>query len=917
MTPDANRKRRWKWHALAIGVIAAASCLIFFKNFYLRGMLMHVDMTFPTSISRNFSLYAHTWWQYGSVQNIWNTQRVLWAYPLLAVVKVLGLSTSQYLLILFIGTFALAGASMYALSFHVIGSLEEKLGITNSYAPFVGAVFSGLIFMYNPFSVSHLWPYFGYPGYAALPLAFLFLLKAVDSPRLKYVIGLAIIIAVAGTGPINVVWFWLMIIAFLVFHLVSNRFRKESLVTTVKIVLPLAVVYGLLSAMWMFPIAGAQFINKPFVPFYSPLLTQRVLDALSAQNTIMNNLRFAAGWGMPVNPQVTGTVPIVLSFALPVLALAGLLALGRKMLTNRTIVFWSVMFVASVLLATGSAFILRGPYSYFTLRAPGVASFGWVLRSADRWLCYAAVFYALVLSVLAAWLLGARGAFKKVLAVAVVAVVLISFGQISLSYARTVARPVWTPFSRDGFHYSWAPEKRLGAFDVYSSNANLNDLQDLFGPDNYYFWLESLLLPALPGPLQPLNRDFMVKPDLTSKLLMPFSARYLIYDRSVPVYQFAQAFENDRSLSLAKRTDILDVFKLKDSVPYIRPALRTVRIDSYYDELALAQKLSTDELKRISFVEKARPIDRKYGVLSMSDYAVPVDINSSFEETAGGLPAGWTPVKQDARVIYRIDTTTRVSGKKSLRIVNSSSEDLSLAQVNGPEVPVQPGEIYQVESNIKYSNSNWTYVGLEGYRPADGRWVDMVSCPVAMAGNSGWKTTRMSFYMPAGFSKIRPVLAAGWKKDSSGPPATSWFDDVKISQVDGRFYSDLLGGGAGPTVQYKQVSPEKFTVKVKGAAEPFVLVLGEAYDPLWQARVAGGEAVDPSRVYGLTTAFPLDRKGNFELSINYLPQPWFIDGLVVSLVALALCVAYLVFAWLSPRRRKRKAASEDGGPPGG
>jgi uncharacterized protein (TIGR03382 family) len=38
---------------------------------------------------------------------------------------------------------------------------------------------------------------------------------------------------------------------------------------------------------------------------------------------------------------------------------------------------------------------------------------------------------------------------------------------------------------------------------------------------------------------------------------------------------------------------------------------------------------------------------------------------------------------------------------------------------------------------------------------------------------------------------------------------------------------------------------------------------------------------------------------------------------VVSLVALALCVAYLVFAWLSPRRRKRKAASEDGGPPGG
>jgi len=930
MAEEKVKNRRALFHALSVVFIVAVACLLFYKNFYKSGMLMHVDMTFPTTIPRNFSLYAHTWWPFGSIQNIWNTQRVLWSYPLLAAVKVLGLSTSQYLLVLFIGTFALAGASMYALSYSVITSMRTRLEIGNRYAPFVGALFAALIFMYNPFSVSHLWPYFGYPGYAVLPLAFLLLIKAVKTPRAVYVISLAVLIAVAGTGPIDVAWFWLLIIAYLLFSLAADRFRKESLARAVKLILPLAVLYVLLNAMWMVPIARAQFVNKPFVPFYSPQLTQTGLDLMSAQNSVLNNLRFASGWGLPVNPQVSGTAWMILSFALPVFAVTGLLVLRKRIGKNRVIIFWSIMFVVSILLATGSAFILRRPYSYLTLRAPGSASFGWVFRSADRFLAFAPIFYGLVLGLLSARMLGAKEELRKSLAVVMIALVLFSFGPIALAYARTVynpaqvpsdyeqannyiervsagARPIWMPFSSDGFHYNWAPEKRIGAFDVYSSNANLNNLQDLYGRDSFYSWLESLLWRIPPSPLQILNRDFMLQKNLGSRLFIPFSAKYLIYDTSVPAYRFGETFAQDSSMKLAKNTKILRVYELDKSTPFVRAARKTIRVSSYYDELALVQRLSAEELQSIAFVEETRPIEPKYGVLTMNDYLQGFDLNSSFEQTEGGMPVGWTPAQNDPRVTYSMDSRNRVIGKQSLRVENRAYEDFSLAWVTGREVPVKAGEIYNIETSVKYTNSTWTHVAVEGYDPAAGRWVRLVRCPTASAGGtSGWRNTEVSFWMPAGFTKIRPALAAGWKEDAGKGAAVSWFDDIKISKISDSFYADLSKGSGSPTVTYQRMGPEKYKVRVRGAKSPFVLVFGEAYDPLWQARTSDGKSIDSVRLYSSITGFPVDRTGDFDMTVEYIAQPWFIQGLVISLVSLALCIAFFAFALVRARRKSAR-----------
>jgi hypothetical protein len=528
--------------------------------------------------------------------------------------------------------------------------------------------------------------------------------------------------------------------------------------------------------------------------------------------------------------------------------------------------------------------------------------------------------------------------------------VLVSFGPITVSYAQSVydptripadydqvngylnqtsngARPVLIPFSRDGFRYDWAPEKRIRGFDVFSTNPNLNNFQDYFSTNSFYYWLESIFSNRPFGPADTLNKDVMLEKDLSSRLLIPFSAQYMVYDTSVPGYRFGKAFDGDTSMELVKNLPVLKVFRLDSGASHIRPAVKTVAIDSYYDELALIQRLSADELERVSFVLDGKQLDKKYGVMDLNDYSEDIGINSGFEATGDdGLPLGWVrlpgesaitlmrrqqgtlPSNQpaervDLRAILETDKAVKTGGKQSLRVDNYATEDLALSVIAGSEIAVSPGEIYRMRTSIKYKNSKWTHVAVEGYQTATGKWVTLVRCPGITSGTSGWKNTRCTFHMPAGFSRIRPVLVAGWAEDSGRGPAVSWFDDIKLAKINDDFYAELQSSGAGPTVKYEQVSQEKYRVTVNGASRPFVLVFGEAFDPLWEAKTSDGKTFQPVKLYNVITGFPIDRRGSFQLTVEYASQRWFARGLVVSLATLVACVIYLAADWVRRRRR--------------
>ena len=304
--------------------------------------------------------------------------------------------------------------------------------------------------------------------------------------------------------------------------------------------------------------------------------------------------------------------------------------------------------------------------------------------------------------------------------------------------------------------------------------------------------------------------------------------------------------------------------------------------------------------------------------MDINDYKQSYDINSGFENAAPGqIPSGWTlggitnPYKNmppgPAGDILNgkppsvsVDTSTKAGGRQSLKVVNPNWQELSPFSIVGGEIPVTPGEIYHMSSKVKYKNAEWTNVSVFGLETASGTWVRLASCPPVQSGTSGWKKTDCSFYLPAGISKIKPVLGAGWAK-AGNIPATSWFDDVELSRINDRFYSDLDGGGPLPELSFKQLGAEKYQVQVKGARGPYVLVFSEAYDPLWVVHVQSGRDVDPVMTYSTINGFPIDKKGDFKMTLEYVPQRWFTEGLILSLLTLVLCLSYLVFIGISRR----------------
>jgi hypothetical protein len=492
-------------------------------------------------------------------------------------------------------------------------------------------------------------------------------------------------------------------------------------------------------------------------------------------------------------------------------------------------------------------------------------------------------------------------------------------------------RPVWVPFARDGFRYDWAPEKRVGPFDVYTSNPSLNNLQDIFSQDNYYYWLESVFSKTVLGPADVLNKDLMLSSDLASKLFMPLAGKYIVLDSSVPRYSVGEALRADRSLKSVLTSGELEVFKADTNVEPVRATTRTVMINNFYDELALARKLDATDLARLTFAGPESKIGPPFGGIRMDGYLEPFALNSGFETIgANGLPEGWNPAEPAPRTgepstppalnapdaslkpEISVDESTKAGGKRSLKIVNPSHTELHIHSVSGIAAPVVAGDVYMVKTSVKYTNSEWTHVSVEGFKKDTGEWVSLVNCPVVQSGTSGWKSNQCAFYMPDGISMVRPVLVAGWAK-AAGRPATSWFDNVEISRVGDRFFEDLEQAPASPKVTWKRVSPEKYEVQVRGSRGGFVLGFGEAYDPLWTARIEGESAQDPIRLYSTINGFQIFKSGDFKVTLEYQPQRWFSQAFLISLVTLGALVLAL-FALALKLGLHRRALPPDDAP---
>lgn len=89
------------------------------------------------------------------------------------------------------------------------------------------------------------------------------------------------------------------------------------------------------------------------------------------------------------------------------------------------------------------------------------------------------------------------------------------------------------------------------------------------------------------------------------------------------------------------------------------------------------------------------------------------------------------------------------------------------------------------------------------------------------------------------------------------------------------------------------INPTKMVVTVN-ATQPFIIATSQALDKSWVA-IVNGQQVKPSPLYLGLEGFSIAETGKLTITIEYQPQNWFVYCSVISILALSLCLVYLLY----------------------
>ena len=124
------------------------------------------------------------------------------------------------------------------------------------------------------------------------------------------------------------------------------------------------------------------------------------------------------------------------------------------------------------------------------------------------------------------------------------------------------------------------------------------------------------------------------------------------------------------------------------------------------------------------------------------------------------------------------------------------------------------------------------------------------------------------------------------------------------SGADGRKLRLVRQLPTSPRVNVVSSSPTSVTVSTEAAHGAYYLVLGQGYDPRWQAIMDGRSLGAPVLVDGYSTGWRITDARSHVITMKYAPQRWASASLAASLLAIALLLGLLLRPRL-PRPRRR------------
>lgn len=899
-----------KYHLVAISLLLFLASLLFYQNFSEKGIIIYVDMTFPMPIERLFNTFTQTWYEWGSYSNLANINRLFFMLPSMSLVLLLSLSYKSFLLTLFIITYALSGISMYFLVGYLL--IRYKF-CQHKKTLFLISLSSAIFYMFNPWSLGHLWTFFIYPSYSLIPLIVLIIDSKLNTFSLRWIILLAILTSFASTSPHGIIWVFLIVFFWFLLMIINRVINIKS---AFRILLLFMCFYLVINFYWILPYASTIFQGNAVKPPYK--MSPELLNYSSSNNNMINSFRYSSGWGYPIEPPKGDIWWSFVSIFLLIICFIPLISYRK----NQTIIFLSIASLVTFLLSYGTS--TSSPisqwYMWISLYSPISNLIGWVFRAPDRWLSLTLFFLSILMGISSSVIFNKTTKKIKFYSFLVIFILILSAFAFSIvplakSYSLYVFSPTeipneyskvnewldnndnssklyWLPIYRpSGYNYSWEPTKRIGAFSIYSStNPSLNSFNSLFDTSSFNYWFEDNII--LGG-----------KRAEVSKLIGQIGVKYIILDKSISHSSgLQQRIDLDKYIKLVYDIGNLSVYELLIHREEVYVPKRVITTNSMDETLLYDSKIPFNQ--SVTYFIKNPSFKINFSSLSEDLLTDNLIYNSSLEEYLDY----WSRTKRGTN--FSMQVINESPNNKVLMLTTDSDSKNRLGWVIGNEIKIRSNESYLIKDRMKWKNTIWSHVVIEGFNKDSKKWQQLIHCPEIQSGSSDWKDYSCMIYINTSIEKIRPALAGGWVQNKSIGNASTFFEDIKILKVNDSKIKLNIFSKSPPGLLFNstKISPTHYTVNIN-ASEPFMLSFAESYDPLWVAKTKINGTTyefEPVPLYSVINGFWINQTGNLDITIEYKPQKWFYIGSAISGATLLGCIGYLVYDWWKRRPKKKK-----------
>lgn len=100
-----------------------------------------------------------------------------------------------------------------------------------------------------------------------------------------------------------------------------------------------------------------------------------------------------------------------------------------------------------------------------------------------------------------------------------------------------------------------------------------------------------------------------------------------------------------------------------------------------------------------------------------------------------------------------------------------------------------------------------------------------------------------------------------------------------------------------PGIVFNKVNNSEYQVNIKNAKEKYALILSELYDPAWQVRDQNGVNIAENHFLanGYANGWIIDKKGDYQFLVKFIPQDLLRIGYRVSIMSLILGFGVVIF----------------------